>query len=270
MNLDAQDKLLYLQFILKMRNPITLHYEKSLNDSQLEAVYYSESPLLVLAGAGSGKTRVITYKIAYIINELGVDPYNILAVTFTNKASNEMKERVESLLGKNVDIWIKTFHSAAARILRIMGDYFSITRGFSIIDQQDQISIIRNLMKDLKIDPETYRPGKYAYLIERAKDSLLNTDEAESDGFSTDPLFYDLYKMYEKKLENDNLFDFGDLIFRLTKGLNQNKEALHILRDRFQYILVDEFQDTNHAQYVLVKHLTYPVTSKIQRHMDYL
>ncbi len=236
----------------------TIPYEHQLNPSQLEAVFYTDSPLLVLAGAGSGKTRVITYKIAYLINDCNVDPGNILAVTFTNKASNEMKERLESLLGKNVDIWVKTFHSAAARLLRIMGNHFQINPNFSIIDQQDQKSLVRKIIKDLKIDPETYKPEKYVYLIERAKDRLLNADEAFSEDFSTDPVFYDIYRIYEDKLEKENLLDFGDLIFKLTKGLSQNDRALSSLKDRFRFILVDEFQDTNHAQYDLIKKLTMP------------
>lgn len=233
-------------------------YEQQLNPSQLEAVFYTDSPLLVLAGAGSGKTRVITYKIAYLINECNVDPGHILAVTFTNKASNEMKERVESLLGKNVDIWVKTFHSAAARLLRIMGNHFQINSNFSIIDQQDQKALVRKIIKDLKIDPETYKPAKYVYLIERAKDRLLNSDEAFSEDFSTDPVFYDIYRIYEDKLEKENLLDFGDLIFKLVKGLSQNDRALSKLKDRFRFILVDEFQDTNQAQYDLIKKLTMP------------
>ena len=214
----------------------TIPYEQQLNPSQLEAVFYTDSPLLVLAGAGSGKTRVITYKIAYLINDCNVDPGNILAVTFTNKASNEMKERLESLLGKNVDIWVKTFHSAAARLLRIMGNHFQINSNFSIIDQQDQKALVRKIIKDLKIDPETYKPEKYVYLIERAKDRLLNSDEAFSEDFSTDPVFYDIYRIYEDKLEKENLLDFGDLIFKLVKGLSQNDRALSKLKDRFRFI----------------------------------
>ncbi len=236
----------------------TIHYERYLNSSQLEAVFYNDSPLLVLAGAGSGKTRVITYKIAYLINEMDLNPQNILAVTFTNKASNEMKDRVNSLLRVNVDVWIKTFHSAAANILRIMGNHFSVKPHFTIIDQQDQISIVRKIIRDLNIDPETYQPGKYAFLIDRAKDKLFNAEEAELEAFSTDSVFYDIYKIYEKKLGNENLLDFGDLIFKLTRGLEQNEQGLNLLKNRFRYILVDEFQDTNHAQYTLLKKLTHP------------
>jgi DNA helicase-2/ATP-dependent DNA helicase PcrA len=233
-------------------------YEKDLNTAQLEAVFYNKTPLLVLAGAGSGKTRVITYKIAYLINECGVDPGNILAVTFTNKASNEMKQRVGALVGGEIDIWVKTFHSAAARLLRTMGGYFGIDSGFSIIDQQDQKSMVRNIINERNLDLDTYKPEKYAYLIERAKDRLLDPDSAFSEGFSTDQYFYDIYQEYDKRLTSENMMDFGDLIYRLTQGLSRNSGALSFLKNRFRYILVDEFQDTNHAQYSLVKKLTLP------------
>ncbi|HEB33377.1 MAG TPA: ATP-dependent DNA helicase PcrA [Spirochaetes bacterium] len=233
-------------------------YEQHLNPAQLEAVFYNKSPLLVLAGAGSGKTRVITYKIAYLINECGVKPGNILAVTFTNKASSEMNRRVQALVGENIEIWVKTFHSTAARLLRTMGSHFGIDAGFTIIDQQDQKVMVRKIIKDINLDTETYKPEKYTYLIERAKDRLLDPDTAYSESFSTDPYFFDIYRVYEEKLKNENLMDFGDLIYRLTLGLSQNNNALALLRKRFRYILVDEFQDTNHAQYSLVKKLTLP------------
>jgi DNA helicase-2/ATP-dependent DNA helicase PcrA len=233
-------------------------YKQDLNHSQLEAVLYKDSPLLVLAGAGSGKTRVITYKIVYLIDEIGIDPHNILAVTFTNKASNEMKERVELLLGNVTDVWVKTFHSTAAAILRTMSDQFDVNPRFTIIDQQDQFSILRKIIKDLNLDPDTYKSSKYAYLIDRAKDGLLTSEESQLEHFSTDPVFYDIYRIYEEKLNNENLLDFGDLIFKLARGLDHNKRALDLLKKRFRYVLVDEFQDTNHAQYVLLKRLTLP------------
>jgi DNA helicase-2/ATP-dependent DNA helicase PcrA len=233
-------------------------YESHLNAAQLDAVTYYGSPLLVLAGAGSGKTRVITYKIAYLINEMSIDPKNILAVTFTNKASEEMKERVDALLGEKVEVWIRTFHSTAARVLRIMGDAFGIQRRFTIIDQQDQKMILRKIMKEMNLDQDTYKPEKYAALIDRAKDRLLSAEEAESERFSTDPLFFDIYGEYERRLNHESLFDFGDLIFRLCRGLDSNGDALNLVKQRFRYILVDEFQDTNHAQYDLIKKLTFP------------
>jgi len=234
----------------------TIPYKRSLNTSQLEAVFYNENPLLVLAGAGSGKTRVITYKIAYLVHECGFNPYNLLAVTFTNKASTEMKERISALLVRESDIWIKTFHAAAAKILRLMGDQLGIHPHFSIIDQQDQQSMVKKILKDLKKDPETYNPGKYVHLINRAKDRLLNAEETLIEQFSSDPLFYDIYRFYEAVLSRENLMDFGDLIFKLSRGLARNSEVLERLRNRFRYILVDEFQDTNHAQYELIKQLT--------------
>ncbi|UCB47414.1 MAG: UvrD-helicase domain-containing protein [Spirochaetota bacterium] len=236
----------------------SIPYEKDLNQSQLNAVQYHHSPLLVLAGAGSGKTRVITYKIAYLINECGFDPESILAVTFTNKASNEMKIRVMSLLGEEVDVWIKTFHSTAAKLLRVYGSYFGIKQGFSIIDQHDQHTVVRDIIKKMNIDTESHKPEKYVYLIERAKDNLLDPEEARAAEFSTDPLFYDIFHKYASILKGDNLFDFGDLIYNVVRILRENKEALTLLKRRFRYILVDEFQDTNHSQYILVKLLALP------------
>ena len=233
-------------------------YESHLNAAQLDAVTYYGSPLLVLAGAGSGKTRVITYKIAYLIHEMNIDPKNILAVTFTNKASEEMKQRVDALLGEKVEVWIRTFHSTAARVLRIMGDAFGIQNRFTIIDQQDQKMILKKIMKEMNLDQDINRPEKYAALIDRAKDMLFSAEEAESEKFSTDSLFFDIYREYERRLSRENLFDFGDLIFRFCRGLDSNKGALDLLKQRFRYILVDEFQDTNHAQYELIKKLTFP------------
>lgn len=233
-------------------------YEQHLNASQLEAVRHIGSPLLVLAGAGSGKTRVITYKIAYLINECGYDPQNLLAVTFTNKASNEMKERVEVLLGAACDVWIKTFHSTAARLLRTMGNMLNLRTGFTILDERDQLDIVKRIMRDLRLDAETHNPGRYAYLINRAKDRLLDAGGARADEFSTDPYFYEIFDTYERRLEQENLLDFGDLIGKLARGLGSNSKALAYLKRRFRYILVDEFQDTNHAQYVLVKLLALP------------
>jgi DNA helicase-2/ATP-dependent DNA helicase PcrA len=236
----------------------TIPYERDLNPSQLEAVKYHNSPLLVLAGAGSGKTRVITYKIAHLINEYSYDPESILAVTFTNKASNEMKLRVKALLGEEVDVWIKTFHSTSAKLLRVYGRYLGVDHSFSIIDQHDQHTIVKDIIKKMNIDTESHKPEKYAYLIERAKDNLLNPIEARSEEFSTDPLFYEIYHKYESILKGENLFDFGDLLFNIVRLLREHENALALMKRRFQYILVDEFQDTNHSQYELVKLLALP------------
>lgn len=235
-----------------------IEYKRELNPPQFEAVRYTDSPLLVLAGAGSGKTRVITYKISYLISECGIPPEGIMAVTFTNKAANEMKERVEKLIGREVNIWVRTFHSSAVRILRGMAGFFGIDPSFTIADTDDQISIIKLIIKEMGLDQEIYRPQKYAYLIDRAKDRLLFPQEAFDTGFSTDPVFYEIYDRYQNKLESENLLDFGDLISRLVRGLKKNPSALKILKERFRYILIDEFQDTNQAQYELVKLLCLP------------
>jgi DNA helicase-2/ATP-dependent DNA helicase PcrA len=234
---------------------LSIEYKKLLNPAQLEAVLHRETPLLVLAGAGSGKTRVITYKIAYLINECGYRPEEICAVTFTNKASNEMRERVNVLLEDSVNVWVQTFHSSAAKLLRIWGKSLGIDPGFSIIDQQDQRSVLKKIIRSMNIDSETYRPEKYAYLINRAKDLLMNADEAASALFSTDLYFNDVYAQYQALLDRENLFDFSDLLFKLIRALGRHGEVLQRIRKRFRYILVDEFQDTNHAQYVLIGQL---------------
>ena len=237
-----------------MNEPIA--YERELNPAQLEAVFHTGSPLLVLAGAGSGKTRVITYKIAYLIEEAGFSPENLFAVTFTNKACSEMRERVNQLLGEEVNVWVRTFHSSAARLLRMWGRDLGIDPGFSIIDQQDQLALVRKIAAGMNLDTETYRPEKYVYLINRAKDQLLSPDRAESTRFSTDYHFNDVYKRYGEVLNRENLYDFGDLIFNLVTGFREHGEVLARARERFRYVLVDEFQDTNHAQYALVKLLS--------------
>jgi DNA helicase-2/ATP-dependent DNA helicase PcrA len=237
-----------------MTQPIA--YERDLNPAQLEAVLYTGSPLLVLAGAGSGKTRVITYKIAHLIQESGYSPESMFAVTFTNKACSEMRDRVNQLLGERVDIWVRTFHSSAAKLLRMWGRDLRIDPGFSIIDQQDQLVLVRRIAAGMSIDTETYRPEKYVYLINRAKDQLLSPDEAESSQFSTDYYFNDVYKRYDEILTREHMYDFGDLILKLVRGFRDHGEVLSRARDRFRYILVDEFQDTNHAQYALIKQLS--------------
>lgn len=236
-------------------DPLSIEYRGLLNPAQLEAVLHRETPLLVLAGAGSGKTRVITYKIAYLIHECGYRPEEIFAVTFTNKASNEMRERVNVLLEDSVDVWVRTFHSSAAKLLREWGKSLGVDRGFSIIDQQDQRSVLKKIVRSMNIDTETYRPEKYMYLINRAKDLLMNADEAASASFSSDLYFNDVYAQYQALLDRENLFDFSDLLFKLTRALERHGEVLERIRRRFRYILVDEFQDTNHAQYVLIRQL---------------
>ena len=233
-----------------------MEFREHLNPAQLEAVLHSETPLLVLAGAGSGKTRVITYKIAYLIHECGYSPEEIFAVTFTNKASNEMRERVNLLLGDRVDVWVRTFHSSAAKLLRVWGTSLGIDPGFSIIDQQDQRSLLKKIIRNMDIDSETYKPEKYIYLIGRAKDQLMDADEAASASFSSDLYFDDVYAQYQAILNRENLFDFSDLLFKLTRSLKRHEAVLERIRERFRYILVDEFQDTNHAQYVLIRQLS--------------
>ncbi len=233
-----------------------IDYEKELNSRQLEAVKYFDSPLLVLAGAGSGKTRVITYKIVYMIDTLGFSPSSIVAVTFTNKASGEMKERVDQLLGEDTEVWIRTFHSLSSRLLRIYGARMGINPDFTIIDQNDQNLLVKNIISEMNLDPESYKPDRYVYLINRAKDRLLNVQSAFEENITRDRVFYDIYEEYQKRLEKENLLDFGDLLFKLVVGLKNHSDVLNELKGKIEYLLVDEFQDTNYAQYELVKILT--------------
>jgi DNA helicase-2/ATP-dependent DNA helicase PcrA len=227
---------------------------KDLNPAQREAVTYTSGPLLVLAGAGSGKTRVLTYRIAYLIGAKRVDPQKILAVTFTNKAAGEMKERVERLLGKaGIGVWVSTFHSWCARTLRREANLLSYTRNFSIYDQDDQRSVIKKCMEELDISSKKFSPDATGSRISSAKDRLLTWQDFSSQAKD----FFEetvarIYKLYQKKLEEANAFDFDDLIMKTVELFSNQTVALEKYQNKFHHILIDEYQDTNHAQYVLV------------------
>jgi DNA helicase-2/ATP-dependent DNA helicase PcrA len=231
-----------------------IDFLKDLNPAQREAVTYVSGPLLVLAGAGSGKTRVLAYRIAYLVGVEKIDPQKILAVTFTNKAAGEMKSRVEKLLGKaGFDIWVSTFHSLCARILRVEAGVLGYTRSFSIYDEDDQLSLIKKCMEELNISIKEFSKEAIQNHISKAKDKLIDWQEYAS---LTHDFFEEkvakVYELYEKKTKEANAFDFDDLIMKAVEIFSNYPPILNKYQNRFEYILVDEYQDTNHAQYVLV------------------
>lgn len=226
-----------------------------LNNVQQEAVKTTEGPLLIMAGAGSGKTRVLTHRIAYLMAEKRVAPWNILAITFTNKAAREMKDRVESILGPGADdIWISTFHSMCVRILRRDIDRIGINRNFSILDTSDQLSVIKGILKERNIDPKKFDPRSILGSISGAKNELIDPEEYEKTaGGFFEQVVSDVYKDYQKKLRKNQSLDFDDLIMTTIRLFERVPEVLEYYQRKFQYIHVDEYQDTNRAQYLLVK-----------------
>lgn len=226
-----------------------------LNKEQAEAVQRTEGPLLVLAGAGSGKTRVLTHRIAYLIQEKGVFPSHILAITFTNKAAAEMRERVEKLLpGEGNSVWVSTFHSMCLRILRREIEHLSYGRDFSIYDTDDQRTLMRQILKELKIDSKTLRERAVLSQISQTKNRGGNAEDylSESDGDYLSKLIYQCFKRYEEKLKENNALDFDDLLLKTLALFEQFPEVLLQYQERFRYILVDEYQDTNDVQFRLI------------------
>ncbi|MRX55181.1 DNA helicase PcrA [Bacillus idriensis] len=228
-----------------------------LNDMQKEAVKATDGPLLIMAGAGSGKTSVLTRRIAYLMVEKGVAPWNILAITFTNKAAREMKERIGKLLGPGADdIWISTFHSMCVRILRRDIDRIGISRNFSILDTTDQLSVIKSILKDRNIDPKKFDPRSILGSISGAKNELITPEEFEKTaGGMYEQVASDVYKDYQKKLLKNQSLDFDDLIMTTIQLFQRVPDVLEFYQRKFQFIHVDEYQDTNKAQYLLVKML---------------
>ena len=229
-----------------------------LNDRQIEAVKCVDGPLLVLAGAGSGKTRVLTTRIAYLISELGINPYNILAITFTNKAAKEMKGRVIDMIGDNAKrIQISTFHSFGVTILRENYEKLGYKENFTILDSDDALTVIKKIIKELNLDPKEYNPKAVRNRISGAKNQILSPKEYEKYA-NTD--FEEkvtlIYEKYEKKLKANNSVDFDDLLILPINLFRNNPDVLKKYQERFQYILIDEYQDTNEAQYILVKMLS--------------
>jgi len=246
------------QDILKENSDLK-HKEESrynhLNPMQKKAVLTTEGPVLILAGAGSGKTRVLTHRIAYLVEEKGVAPYNILAITFTNKAAKEMKERIEDLLGDyNRDLWVSTFHSSCVRILRMEIEKLGYAKNFVIYDTTDQQVVMKECLKKLNLDEKMFQPRMVLNEMGRAKDQLVSPSEYLSE-FGNDfknQKIAELYKMYQDKLRSNNALDFDDLIMKTVQLFQTNPTVLHYYQNKFKYILVDEFQDTNMAQYTLI------------------
>ncbi len=231
---------------------------EGLNEMQAKAVLHDKGPLLILAGAGSGKTRVLTHRIAYLIAERGVSPYSIIALTFTNKAAGEMKERVASIVGPGAEnIWVSTFHSSCVRILRRFIDTIGYRRDFVIYDTDDQKSLMKEVFKAVGVDPKTYKEKTVLSVISHAKDELIDPErfEKEAGPDKRERTYAACYKEYQKRLKANNALDFDDLIFKTIELFDINKEALGYYQRRFRYILVDEYQDTNSAQFMLISML---------------
>ena len=226
-----------------------------LNNKQKEAVEKTEGPLLILAGAGSGKTRVLTTKVAYLIENIGISPYNILAITFTNKAANEMKERLHSLIGKiSETIQVSTFHSFGLKILRENYEYLGYQSNFSIMDSDDSLSIIKKIIKDLNLDPKIYNANAIRHKISSCKNELISPEDYSKYVISEfEQIVEKIYKKYEKTLKNNNAIDFDDLLVLPLKLFKNHPSVLEKYQNRFRYILIDEYQDTNEAQYILTK-----------------
>ena len=233
-----------------------------LNEAQREAAACTEGPVMIIAGAGSGKTRTLTYRIAHLV-EKGVDPFNILALTFTNKAAGEMKERIMSLVGSEArNLWMGTFHSIFARILRAEAGKLGYINTFTIYDTDDSKSAIKQIIKILNLDSKVYNPGYVISRISMAKSSLIgpedycsNPEIQQTDQTAHKPMIGEIYKLYNKRLRNAMAMDFDDLLFNTNILLRDFPDVLLKYQNRFRYILVDEYQDTNYAQYLIVKKL---------------
>ena len=225
----------------------------SLNPQQREAVLCTEGPLLVLAGAGSGKTRVLTHRIAHIIQDLGVSPYQILAITFTNKAAAEMRDRLEALLGHSVrGMWVSTFHSMCVRMLRSDADLIGYSPNFSIYDEDDSKRLVRTIMEDLEIDQKRFPPNMIRAHISDAKNRLIGPDEFEARAQAPHlRKAAQVYRQLERSLARANAMDFDDLLVKCLELLEKNPQVLERYQQRFRYISVDEYQDTNHVQYCI-------------------
>ncbi len=248
-------------------------FSESLNERQQEAVFHSEGPLLVLAGAGSGKTRVLTYRLAFLIESGQVRPHQCLAITFTNRAAGEMKDRVAELLGASSRwTWVSTFHSACARILRQDASLLGYRTNFTIYDEDDSVRLLRHCVEDLRLDPKRFAPKALQHVISDAKNRLVDIDDFARSGAPGVPHQEDgcegyggsgsadvaaaVYRRYQARLLEANAFDFDDLLMRTVDVLRLFPERLAYYRDLFRHVLVDEYQDTNRAQYALVKLLT--------------
>lgn len=234
-----------------------MNYLDKLNDEQREAAMCTEGPLLILAGAGSGKTSTMTHRIAYMIREKGIDPYNILAVTFTNKAAGEMRERVEALVGEGLNMWILTFHSACLRMLRSHAEVLGYGRDFAVYDPTDQKTLVKNIIKELGIDGKRYTPAYFLGVISKCKEQKIAPEDyikINGDDMKTKQIG-SVYDRYQKTLKKNNAMDFDDLLLNAVKLFEQDEAVLLKYQRRFRYIMVDEYQDTNQIQYAFIKML---------------
>ncbi len=227
----------------------------TLNEPQKEAILKTEGPLLILAGAGSGKTRVLTHRTAYLIEEKGVNPWNILAITFTNKAAGEMRERISAMVGHGSEsIWVSTFHSACVRILRRYIDRIGFDTNFTIYDADDQKSLMKDICKRLQIDTKIYKEKTFLAAISSAKDEMIGVEEFTRNAGVDFALQKQaqVYREYQNALKKNNALDFDDLIFQTVELFRKEEEVLDSYQERFRYIMVDEYQDTNTAQFELI------------------
>ena len=239
-----------------MKGYNTLGIYDILNDKQQEAVYHTDGPLLILAGAGSGKTRVLTHRIAYLIEEKGINPWNILAITFTNKAAGEMRERVDKLVGVGSESgWVSTFHSMCVRILRRHIELLGFDTNFTIYDADDQKTLMRDVCRLLGIDTKQLRERTLLGVISHAKNELISTEEFRLQAGGDYMLLKQaqVYEEYEKQLRSNNALDFDDLLVKTVQLFHTNKDVLAYYQNRFRYIMVDEYQDTNTVQFELVR-----------------
>lgn len=227
----------------------------SLNDKQKEAVFYSDGPLLILAGAGSGKTRVLTHRVAYLIHEKNVNPYNIMAITFTNKAAREMRDRINRLIGHGAEaVWVSTFHSACVRILRRYIDRIGYNNNFTIYDSDDQKTAIKAACKKLQVDTKFVKERAIMSAISMAKNNMITPEEYRNsaDDIRT-KIISKVYEEYQSRLKKNNALDFDDLLVKTIELFKSDKEVLMAYQDRLQYIMVDEYQDTNKVQFEFIK-----------------
>ena len=227
---------------------------EALNEAQRAAVIHTKGPVMVIAGAGSGKTRVLTYRIAYLL-EKGADPFNILALTFTNKAAREMKDRITKLVGGDArNVWMGTFHSIFARVLRVDGHLLGYPSNFTIYDTDDSKSLIKGILKEMGLEAKVYEPNYILHRISSSKSNLLSAEEYASnaeimmqDKAAGKPLTSEIFTKYNNKLKRNSAMDFDDLLYNMNILLRDFPDVLYKYQQKFRYILVDEYQDTNYA-----------------------
>lgn len=248
-------------FVYKGRCPmdqLTRNLLNGMNPEQTKAVQATDGPLLIMAGAGSGKTRVLTHRIAYLVIEKAVNPWNILAITFTNKAAREMRDRIDGLLGNGSgqQMWVSTFHSMCVRILRRDIDRIGFSKNFTILDSTDQLTVVKNVLKELNIDPKQYDPRALLNAISSAKNECITYREFQANANQNNPYektVSQVYEAYQRRLEKNQSLDFDDLIMMTIHLFEEVPEVLDFYQNKFHYIHVDEYQDTNKSQYLLVK-----------------